>query len=428
MNELSGDFGKPTASAIEKALELDKTGKGRRKRRIVLWLVFSAIALGGIAWGVLALTAKPAAVSYRTEAAAIGDLVIEVSATGVLSPLTKVDVSTEMSGVVREVNFDENQRVKKGDVLLTLDATRLTAQVDRARANVKSAEAQLANSRTALKDAASAFERSRTLAKRGLVSEQDLANAQSAKDRAESAILISEAALAVAEAELKLQEADLAKSTIYAPIDGMVLTRSVDPGQTVAASLSAPVLFVIAENLERMQLDAAIDEADIGAAAKGQTAKFKVDAWPDKAFTATIADLAYASTLTDGVVSYKGTLAVDNSELLLRPGMTATVDIIVREAKSVITIANSAFRFAPPKAAPSSGFSITSMFMPRFPRSSRNANPVAEDGTRTIYVLESGEPVARKVKTGATDGEKTEITSGLNDGEEVILSIVQAAK
>ena len=229
---------------------------------------------------------------------------------------------------------------------------------------------------------------------------------------------------------MKLQNAALAKATIYAPIDGIILTRSVDPGQTVASSLSAPVLFVIAQNLEQMQLEAAIDEADIGSVAKDQRANFTVDAYPDKTFSAVISDIAYASVTTDNVVTYEAKLAVDNKDLFLRPGMTANVNVVTREVKGALTIPNAAFRYQPvaTAAAKKQPFSLTSLFMPRFPRSERKTTEVAKDGSRPVYILRNGVPEKASVKSGSTDGEKTEIVSGLNAGDQVITAESKAAQ
>lgn len=429
MNENAGNLNQAIGGAIETALELDPAGRRRRGRRWIYWLAAALGIVAIIAWGLTAWFGGETTVAYRTAEAARGDLVIEISATGTLNPLTTVDISSEMSGVVREVPVNENQRVKAGDMVARLDTVSLSAQVDRATAQVKSAEAQLENARVTLRDAEDALTRAGTLGKRGLISSQEADKARSDRDRAVAALSIAEAAVAVAGADLKLKQADLAKSEIRSPIDGMVLTRSVDPGQTIAASLSAPVLFVIAENLERMKLEAAIDEADIGQVAIGQKSHFTVDTWPDRIFEATVSDIAYASTTADNVVSYKATLDVDNSELLLRPGMTATVVVVIREARDVVTVPNEAFRFTPPQTeASNGGFSLLRLFMPRFPRSNGKKVERNADGTRTLYVLKDGAPEAVKVRPGASDGERTEILSGLDAGAVVIVGTVGAAK
>lgn len=229
-----------------------------------------------------------------------------------------------------------------------------------------------------------------------------------------------------------MQQADLDKSTIYAPIDGIVLTRSLNPGQTVSASTQAPVLFVIAENLERMELEAAIDEADIGQVAKGQTARFTVDAFPSRRFDAEISDIAYASVVTEGVVTYEARLAVANDELLLRPGMTATVDIVTREAEDALLVPASAFRFSPAVAEErSSGFGLQALFSPPrmgMGRGGRGrgaqggeARQAADPSQRTLYVMENGAPQATRVTTGSSDGDRIEIVDGLEEGAEIVV-------
>ncbi len=288
------------------------------------------------------------------------DLTVLVSASGTLQPLTKVDVSSEQSGVVREVMFEENDAVKKGDILATLDTTTLAAQVERAQASVTAANARIADAKTTLKEAEQTLTRTKSLASRGTLSQQDLDSAVAKRDRAESAVTSAEADLAVAAAELKVQESALSKSTIYAPIDGIILTRAVDPGQTVAASLSAPVLFVIAEDLRRMKLEAGIDEADIGIVAEKQKARFSVDAFPGKSFNALISKIAYASQTTDNVVTYEAQLDVDNSSLTLRPGMTANVDIITREANGILTSSKWRLPLSAGRSAKATGWSLTS--------------------------------------------------------------------
>lgn len=412
-----------TAETIEKALGLDNKGRARRRRKGWLWLV---LALALVAGGYVAysfVTTPSERVVYTTQPAEIGDLTVEVSATGTLQPLVQVDISSELSGVVRSVAVVENQQVKKGDVLAALDTTRLSAQIERAEASAKAAAAKVEDARTTLSQNAQALVRAQELAKRGMTTTQALEAATAERDRAQSALDMAEANLAIAEADLKLQQADLAKSTIYAPIDGVVLTRSVNPGQTVASSMQAPVLFVIAADLSKMELKAAVDEADIGKVAQDQNARFTVDAFPDRRFDASIRDIAYASITTDGVVTYNAWLEVANDELLLRPGMTATVSIVTREAKDVLTVPATAFRYRPTQAARSQGFSLQNLFMGRPTRGpSDRSRPASTptDGSRTIYILKNGAPVAAKVKTGATDGDKTEIVSGLNAGDQVI--------
>jgi HlyD family secretion protein len=407
---------------IEEALALGgRAARGRRRRWP--WLVaIIALGVGGaLAWQ---WTTAPAAETvYRTVPAEPGALTVEVSATGTLQPLTQVDVSSELSGVVRSVAVDENQRVAQGDVLAELDTTRILAQVERARANVSAAEARIVDAEVTLREAEQALARASQLSGRGMVTEQALETAQAVRDRADSAVLIARANLDVARADMRLQEADLAKSTIYAPIDGIVLTRSVNPGQTVASSMSAPILFVIAENLETMELKADVDEADIGKVAAGQPARFTVDAFPDRRFDAEIRDVSFASVVTEGVVTYQARLNVDNGDLLLRPGMTAAVDIVTREADGVLLVPASAFRYSPQPTSRTTEWSLRALFMPQRPSmrfGGRRAGGGSQSG-RPLYVLRDGQPQAVRVVTGATDGDSIEIVSGLEPGDQVIV-------
>jgi HlyD family secretion protein len=416
-------------ASVERALGLGAGGRPPRRRwRWVAILVVPAAIVGGYLWWSGGDAGD--AVSFTTVPAGRGDLTVEISATGTLQPLTQVDVSSELSGVVREVPVRENQEVARGDVLARLDTTSRAAQVERAQASLKVAEANLADARITRTESAQALARAQSLFDRGMVSDQTLESAIAVRDRADSGVIRAEANVAIAAADLKLQQTDLANSTIFAPIDGIVLTRDVDPGQTVASSLSAPVLFVIAEDLKTMVLEAAIDEADIGAVREGQAARFTVDAYPDRSFDATISDISFASVTTDNVVTYDAKLAVDNADLSLRPGMTATVTIVTREAKGVVTVPSAAFRFRPPAPQTSRGWSLDGLFGGRrMGRIFERRSPtVAADGSRTLYVLEDGLPAPRRVRTGATDGEDTEIVSGLEPGEPVVTGIAQAGQ
>ncbi|MCO5163259.1 MAG: efflux RND transporter periplasmic adaptor subunit [Mesorhizobium sp.] len=415
-----------SAPAPEIAASLALGDKAPR-RHVLRWAIVGILlaAAAGGAWWYWSAGGSSTQPAYVTAPAERGDIITTVTATGTLQPVTQVDVSSELSGVVRTVAVNENERVSKGDVLLTLDTTRRAAQVERAEASVEAARAKVDDTRVTLKETDLALERTASLARRGMVADQTLETATAARDRAASAVSSAQANLAIAEADLKLQQADLAQSTIYAPIDGVVLTRSVDPGQTVASSLSAPVLFVIAADLTQMELEAAIDEADIGTVEKGQKASFTVDAFAGRSFDAAISDIAYASVTTDGVVTYEAKLAVANADLLLRPGMTATVSVITREVKDVVVIPSEAFRYRPPAVEASRGFSLQSLFMPRMPSTRPPATVQSADGSRMLYVLEDGTPQARRVRTGSTDGRRIEILSGLEAGEQVVLSAGQ---
>ena len=415
--------------SVQSSLGLGQARAPRRRGRG--WLYLLLIALAAAAGVVYYLYGRePPQINYTTAPAETGDITVEVSATGTLQPLTQVDISSELSGVVRSVAVDENQRVKKGDVLAALDTVRLAAQVERAEASAKAAEAKVTEAKATLNETDRALVRSQELSKRGMVTASALETATAARDRAGANVAMADANLAIAAADLKLQQADLQKSTIYAPIDGIVLTRSVNPGQTVASSMQAPVLFVLAAELESMELKAAVDEADIGGVQPGQTARFTVDAFPDRKFDAAIREISFASVTTEGVVTYNARLDVDNRELLLRPGMTATVAIVTREANDVLTVPAAAFRFSPQSAGRTRGFSLGDLFGPprmgRGPGSGQRKTAASEDGSRKLYVLRNGAPEAVSVKTGVTDGERIEIKSGLSAGDQVITAASRA--
>jgi len=417
--------GLPPAPSAHDALGLGTNAAGRGPGRKWLYLAVAAmLALGGLAyWQFGGSTPQ---IGYVTQPAEKGDITVEVSATGALQPLIQVDISSELSGVMRSVAVDENQLVKKGDVLAVLDTVRLAAQIERAEASTKAAAAKVTEAKTTMQETEQARIRAAALANRGMVTEQALEAATAARDRASANVAISEANLAIAQAELKLQQADLQKSTIYAPIDGIVLTRSVNPGQTVASSMQAPVLFVLAANLENMELKAAVDEADIGSVKPGQIARFTVDAFPERKFDAEIREISFASVATEGVVTYDARLNVDNQELLLRPGMTATVAIVTREARDVVMVPAAAFRFSP-QTTERRAFSLRDMFMPRIGRRSgqRQDQRLAEAGMRTLYIFKDDAPEAIGVKTGATDGESIEILSGVTEGDQIVTGVRQ---
>jgi HlyD family secretion protein len=418
----------PTQAEIEAVLGMDARSRRKTWVKRVVWLAILAAVIAGAVWWFVQSQGQTAAITYQTAPVQRETLVVKVQASGNVEPTTQVDVSSERSGVIRSVNVKNNSIVKKGDVLAELDADRLNAELSRVKATLAAAEAKLADAQATLKERQVAFQRAERLSKQGISSGQDLDTARAAQARAEAGVMAAEADIEVVKAELVMQETDITKMRILSPVDGIVLKRAAEPGQTVASSLQAPVLFTLAEDLARMQLEADVDEADIGAVKTGQKASFTVDAYPGQTFPAVIDTIEYSPNITENVVTYTAILTVDNSELLLRPGMTATAQIVTQETPDALAVPNAALRYQPPKAPSSQGFSITSVFMPRMPRFERSSNGTA-DGERTIYVLENGAPKPVTVKTGVSDGKLTEVVSGdLKAGDEVITSSRQAAK
>jgi HlyD family secretion protein len=417
----------PSVAEIETALGLSSDKRrGRMMKRVVWGLVLLGVVLAGY-WFYARQQSSAATITYETVPAAIADVVVTVSATGTIQPITQVDIGSEASGVVREVLVDENALVKTGEVLAILDTTRLEAQRARIAAQLQSAEARLTEANATQAERRLTENRQKSLRAKGLSTGQDMDTAEAASLRADALRIAAKADIQAAKADLAIIEADIAKTRVLSPIDGIVLKRSVEPGQTVAASLQAPVLFQIAQDLTRIQLEAAVDEADMGTVKVGQAATFTVDAYRSRNFPARIERLSFAPETVDGVVTYKAILSAANADLALRPGMTATARVVVEEYKQAMTVANEALRFNPPAQQEAESFSITRMMMPRFPRAQRGKREVSKDGMRNIYVLVDGKPSEVKIKPGATDGKATVVLEGeLKSDAPVIISQKQA--
>lgn len=367
--------------------------------------------------------------TFRTVKAEKGNLTVVVTATGTLEPVKEVTVGTEISGIVQEVLVDENDRVKKGQALARLNTDKLEAEYSQAFSSVSSAEAGLVEARATLDEARENLKKLEELHRLsgGLTpSKQDLLTARSTMNRAVAKENSAKASIKEAKARLAVTEINLKKSVIRAPINGIVLQRKIEPGQTVAASFSTPELFVIAENLTQLVLKAEVDEADIGRVHTGQPATFTVDAFPGRVFDAKITRVRFAPTAStstsEAVVTYETTLRVNNNDLVLRPGMTATAEIVVERLTDVLVVPNAALRFAPPVEAPKKSF-IASL-MPGPPRRSR---PPSQNGEKRVWTVKEKQPAAIDVKTGSTDGTNTVITEGdLKPGTDLIIEMIEA--
>jgi HlyD family secretion protein len=394
---------------------LGSANVGRKKSRRYLYTTLFIVAAG--AAGVFYYTSVNTAIAYNytTQDAKQGDLNVIVTSTGSVQPTDQVDISSELSGTVRKVNVTYNTAVKAGEVLAELDTNRLEADVQSARATVASAKATVLRSKAELGSAQTSLDRLKSLVQSRVSSQQDLDAAQYTYDAAVATVEVNEAAVLSAEANLRLAEVNLGKAEIVAPIDGVILTRDVDPGATVASSLNAPVLFTIAGDLRKMELQVAVDEADVGKVSTGQQAMFTVDAYPEDNFPAAIETVRYASETVSNVVTYKAILTVDNANLLLRPGMTATANIVVEQVKDTILVPNAALRYAPPQSSASrGGGGLMSLFRPPRmgrPQARERENP-AIVGKRTVWALRNNTPVAIEVETGSTDGQFTALKSG----------------
>ncbi len=433
-SEFSSGSAAPNARATQLAAAL-AAGRssslwGRHGRWVWMGLVALGVAGSGLWW---MLSKQQDAPRFQTEAVRKGELIVTVSATGTLQPTRSVDVGSELSGTIESVLVEENDHVKKGQTLARLDMSKLNDAVLKSRAALESAQAQVLVQQATVAQARANLARLQQVAALSggkVPSKAELETAEADLKRALANEAVARAAVSQAGATLRTDETNVTKATIRSPISGTVLTRKVQPGQTVAASLQAPVLFTLAEDLAKMDLQVKIDEADVGKVRNDQSVEFTVDAYPSRKYPASIKRVDYGSSTSDGVVSYLGVLAVDNNDLSLRPGMTATATITTVRHNQVLLVPNAALRFTPPStsnAASQPSRSLVSSLMPRPPRPASNNTPKPAKGApKQVWVLKAqadGQrvPTPVVVSVGASDGRVTEITGGeLREGDAVI--------
>lgn len=368
------------------------------KRTTLLGSVAAGLIVAGLASYAVLSNQRASANAYRTETVTRGPITQRVSANGTLNPVVLVSVGTQVSGTVRRIHVDFNDRVRKGQVLVELDDALLAAQSKQSAAGVLSAQAAL--------DLAVANEaRQRDLVARKFVSPREL-------DQAVQQLKAAEAALAVSRAQAERDRVNLAYSVIRSPIDGVVIDRVVDVGQTVAASFQTPELIRIAGDLRQMQIDTSFAEADIGAIRVGQTARFTVDAHPDRSFQGQVTQIRLNPSSEQNVVTYNVVIGVDNRDSLLLPGMTATVGIAVAERQDALRLPNAALRYRPANDSASTGR----------PRERAAAEDKRSADTATIWRLDGGKAASTVIKTGISDGRVTELLGdALPEGSTVIV-------
>ncbi len=412
---------------------LTPTAQQRRWARCVRWAVSLALVGGFISAAVMATRSKTRAraPAYVTEGVARGDLDVQVSATGKVEPTNTVEVGSELSGLIETVFADENEPVKKGQVLARLDTSKLRDQIAKSAAAVTSAEAKLTQASATVKEATANLERLRDVSRLSdgrVPSKSELERAEATLARAEGEQTSATAAVAEAQATLNFDRTNLAKASIRSPIDGIVLKRTVEPGQTVAAALQVATLFTIAEDLRQMELKVDVDEADVGRVKDGQHATFTVDAYPNRTYKAEVIRVAYGSTTSRDVVSYATVLKVKNDDLSLRPGMTASAEIASASVKGALLVPNAALRFTPTATTTETGGGFIGRLMPRPPgTTSRQTEATSADGAKQVWVLRDGVPAPVPVSVGLTDGRFTEILGGdLSEGTQVITEATAA--
>jgi HlyD family secretion protein len=403
--------------------------RSRRLIRVLLLVLLIAALVGLVAWR--KGSGKSNMVQYKTQEVKQGDLVVRVTATGTLEPTNQVEVGSEISGIVKTVEADYNDKVKVGQVLARIDTSKYEAQETQLKAALEAAQAKVLQAKATLSETQAKlaqYQRVRELSNGKVPSQTEFDAAEAAFERAKADSASAAAAVAQAQATLKATQTDIAKAIIHSPIDGVVLTRKIEPGQTVAAAFQAPVLFTLAEDLTKMELHVDVDEADIGQVKEGQEAEFTVSAYLDRTFQAKIVQTRYGSQTVDGVVTYETVLKVDNTDLSLRPGMTATADITVQKVQNALLVPNAALRFSPPAQGPKrSSRGLVGMMLPGPPRFNAPQETVdTNKKQQTLWVLQDGQPKAVAVTIGATDDTMTEILSGdVKPGAQVIVDTVQ---
>jgi len=373
------------------------------KKVLIALLLAVAIAAGGY----LYLKKERTGPSYRTATVERGEIVDTITATGTLNAVTTVSVGSQISGTIQSLFVDYNSRVRKGEVIAQIDPSLLDAAVIQARGNLENMKAALLKSKVAVTDTERTYRRNRELLPNGFVAQSDVDSSQTAYEQAVAQEKSAEAAVTQAEGALKVAQTNLGYATIRSPVDGIVISRNVDVGQTVAASFQTPTLFTIAQDLTKMQIDTNVDESDIGRAAKGQSVDFTVDAWPEKTFRGKVSQVRNAPIVTQNVVTYDVVILVDNRDLLLKPGMTANVTIQVKKYEDILKIPNAAMRFRPASKAQEPLWMLTKG---------------KESSGQKVYTLgKDKKPVAVSIRTGVSNGSYTELVGGnLKEGDLVI--------
>jgi HlyD family secretion protein len=381
-------------------------------------IIIAVVGLAAIAAGYYGFTGagKPAEIKWTTAKVDRGKLTARVTATGTLSALVTVQVGSQVSGRISQITVDFNSPVKKGQVIARIDPQLFQAAAEQARANALAAQANLVKAKVQAAEADRQMARQKQLRDEKLVAQADFDTAQSNADAARAQVTAAESAVAQARAAAHQAQINLDYTTITSPINGTVISRSVDVGQTVAASLAAPTLFTIAEDLEKMQVDTSVAEADVGKLKAGMNATFTVDAFPSERFRGTVRQIRNAPTTVQNVVTYDAVIDVSNTDLKLKPGMTANVTFVYAERDDVIMVPNAALRFRPPLsaiAAPDGGTA---------PRPSRKDRALDQ---RSLWRLVGGKAQESMIRVGVTDGTNSEVVEGPVQPGELVITDMQ---
>jgi len=389
--------------------------------------LFAAVAVFILAAaGYYAVKSRKPEITYKSVKVERGTVVSTVAATGNLSAVTTVQVGTQVSGTIQKLYVDYNSRVRRGQAIAEIDPSLFNAAVEQSQGNALSAEANLLKAKVTLVDAERTFQRNKKLLADGIISQGDYDVAETALESARGSLKAAEGAVAQTRGALLQAKTNLRYSVIRSPVDGVVISRAIDVGQTVAASFQTPTLFTIAQDLTKMQIEVSVDEADISRVVLGQSATFTVDAYPEQKFAGRVVQIRSAPVITQNVVTYVVVVNVDNSELKLKPGMTANVSIKVAMKDDVLKITPAALRFKPKggESKPGSGRDKQTGPPAAGGKAGREGGGMPGErkgGGQQIYVLKDGQPVAVPIKTGISSSGSIEVVGALKEGDEVII-------
>jgi len=394
-------------------------------KKVVIILIIIA-ALAGGSWYFFAKRTPD--ITYKTAKLEKGTIVATVAATGNLSAVTTVQVGTQVSGTIQKLYVDYNSRVKKGQTIAEIDPSLFNASVEQSQGNALNAEANLQKAKVNLADAERTLKRNKQLLQDGIISQGDYDIAETAFQSAQANLKAAEGSVAQTRGALMQSKTNLRYSVIRSPVDGVVISRAIDVGQTVAASFQTPTLFTIAQDLTKMQIEVSVDEADISRVKLAQKASFTVDAYPEQTFNGKVVQVRSAPVITQNVVTYVVVVNVDNADLKLKPGMTANVAIEVGRKEEVIKLPPAALRFKPKlkgdeqKSATGAGKPMEGGQSGAMGKIGGTGKPGRKDKGQQVYVLKEGAPTAIPVKTGIGNNSGIELVEGpLKEGDEVII-------
>ncbi|MBC7348638.1 MAG: efflux RND transporter periplasmic adaptor subunit [Candidatus Aminicenantes bacterium] len=420
-------------------------------KKKTLFIILALVVIVGLVLGFTLLKKgsnnKP---KYRTEKVTRGDVEAVVTATGTLNPVVLVEVGSQVSGKIEKIYVDFNSKVKKGDILAELDQSQLRAKIEQSEANYQNAQASLERAKISLEIAQKKYERALSLFEKNLISFEEKEQAEANYLQAKSDLIAQQARAEQAKSQLEASKVDLSYAIIRSPIDGVVISRNINVGQTVAASFQAPKLFEIANDLTKMEVECLVDEADVGKVKEGQKVKFTVEAYQNETFNGVVRQVRYSAQTVQNVVSYSAIIDVDNSSLKLLPGMTATCSIIVGEARNVLRVPNAALRFTPELSAEELQKIMRAAFEEMAARRQQEGGPApagaGQAGQRMFDPSQMGQRSSQRrmpsrvwqlnekgdlkvvfVRTGVSDNSFTEIKSdNLKEGDEVIVGLLTA--